>query len=466
MAERRAGLGPLGRRLLAAFVLVALSSVIVLTVAALVGTARGLTAGEDERRQSAAVAAADSAGDAYRAAGGWKGADLTRAVDIAAAAGAGLVVRDADGALVASDAETTQGTGVQGNSMQGNGTQGAGPQGSGRGGVFAPIIVDGVTVGSARLGFGSPATSAAQSIAWTWILVAAIVALVVAVVVAWFVSRRIARPLMRLSDVARSFASGDRAARAAPADIAAPGELGELARAFDATAGEVSRSEETRRRMASDIAHELRTPLAALQAGLEELRDGLVEPDDARLAALHAQSLRLGRVVGDLAELSAAETAALSLDRRVLDLGSLVQDAVAAARATLDAAGIPVSVDAPSGLLVDADPDRLHQAVGNLLVNAARYCRSGDAVRVSVTSDFRAAVISVADTGPGIPPDDISHVFDRLWRGSADTDVAGSGIGLAVVRELVTAHGGTVTVDSDGRTGTTFSIRLPLADRR
>jgi two-component system sensor histidine kinase BaeS len=348
---------------------------------------------------------------------------------------------------------------MQGNGMQGNGMQ----QGAGRGGVSAPVLVDGVTVGSVRLGFGSPSTSTAQSIAWTWILAAAVVALIVAVAVAWFVSRRIARPLVRLSRVARSFASGDRAARATPEDIAAPGELGELARAFDATAGEVARSEVTRRRMASDIAHELRTPLAALQAGLEELRDGLVPPDAARLEALHQQSLRLGRVVDDLAELSAAETAALSLDRRILDLGSLVQDAVAAARATLDAAGILVDVSLPSGVLVAADPDRLHQAVGNLLVNAARYCRPGDSVRVSVASASAMAVVTVADTGPGIDPDDVPRVFDRLWRGSADTDVAGSGIGLAVVRELVTAHAGTVDARSDGATGTTFAIRLPLA---
>jgi two-component system sensor histidine kinase BaeS len=122
-----------------------------------------------------------------------------------------------------------------------------------------------------------------------------------------------------------------------------------------------------------------------------------------------------------------------------------------------------VSVDLPDGVLVEADPDRLHQAVGNLLVNAARYCRPGDAVRASVRSEGSQAVLTVADTGPGIDPADIPRVFDRLWRGSADTDVAGSGIGLAVVRELVTAHGGTVAADSDGVTGTTFTLRIPLA---
>jgi two-component system, OmpR family, sensor histidine kinase BaeS len=456
-ADRRSGLGPLGRRLLVAFVLVALSSVIVLTLAALIGTARGLTAGEDAQRQDIATAVATVAADAYRVAGGWEGADLTRAFDVAAASDAGLVVRDADGTPLAAQEGMMQGNGMQGNGMQG------GQQGAGRGGVTAPVVVDGETVGSIRLGFGSASTGAAQTIAWAWILIAAVAALVVAFVVAWFVSRRISRPLVRLTQVARSFAAGDRAARASAEDVAAPGELGELARAFDATAGEVTRSELTRRRMAADIAHELRTPLAALQAGLEELRDGLVPADTDRLTALHAQSLRLGRVVGDLAELSAAETAALSLVRERIDLGALVGDSVSASQATLDAAGLRVSLNLASGVFVDGDADRLHQAVGNLLANAARYCRPGDSVTVTVVALGSIAEVRVEDTGPGISAENVPRVFDRLWRGSADTDVAGSGIGLAVVRELVNAHGGTVEAQSDGRGGSTFVIHLPLA---
>lgn len=458
------GLGPLGRRLLVAFVVVALSSVVVLTVAALIGTARGLTAGEEAQRQAAADATAVAAARAFEVADGWAGADLTRAVDVAAAAGAGLVVRDAAGATVTTQVGNGMpGNGMQGNGMQGNGMQGGAQPAAGRGAVTAPVVVEGAEVGSVRLGFGSPTTGTAQSIAWAWIGVAAVIALVVAFAVAWYVTRRISRPLLHLSSVARSFAAGDHAVRASAEDVAAPGELGDLARAFDTTAGDVARSEQTRRRMAADIAHELRTPLAALQAGLEELRDGLVDADSARLSALHEQSLRLGRVVNDLAELSAAETAALTLHRSRVDIGSLAAAAVRAARPALDAAGVAVHVEAQDGVFVDGDADRLHQAVGNLLANTARYCREGDEVSVTVTTADGQAVVRVADSGPGIPPEDLPSVFDRLWRGSADSDIAGSGIGLAVVRELVTAHGGTVEVASDGASGTTFTIRLPLA---
>jgi two-component system sensor histidine kinase BaeS len=227
-------------------------------------------------------------------------------------------------------------------------------------------------------------------------------------------------------------------------------------------ADQVVRAEQTRRRLAADVAHELRTPLAALQAGLEELRDGLADPRPARLAALHDQALRLGRVVDDLAQLSAAEAAALTLHLTNTDLAAVARSAIAAQQPALRAASLTVTsiVDAP--VPVRADPDRLHQAIVNLLHNAARYCRPGDTVTVRAFASGDSGVLQVADTGPGIPAADVPHVFERLWRGSTSTVVAGSGIGLAVVRELVTAHSGTIQVDSPPGRGATFTIRLPL----
>ncbi len=331
-----------------------------------------------------------------------------------------------------------------------------------KGAVTERVIANGTDVGSVRLGFGSPPDSGAQQIAWTWIIVAAVAALLVALVVAWFVTRRISAPLVRLSAVARQFAAGDRAVRAADSDAAAPGELGELARSFDATADAVARSERIRRSMAADIAHELRTPLAALQAGLEELEDGLVPPEHHRLASLHAQSVRLGRIVEDLSELSAAETVGLSLHRDLVDIGRLASDAVSSATPALDAAGLEVTTAIVPGVVIEGDADRLHQAFGNLLANCARFCRPGDRVAVSVQVAGPMAEVVVADTGPGIPDSELPHVFERLWRGTADSGSAGLGIGLAIVREVVDAHGGTVDVASDGSSGTTFSLRLPM----
>jgi len=443
--RRRQWAGPLGRRLLAAFVLVALSSVAVLTAAALVGTARGLESAHRGERQQAAVRVAAAAGDAYAQARGWSGADLSAASAIADAAGARLVVRDSDGAMA------WPGRGL-GPGMGGRNTDTA------AGGVVeAPVVVAGQRVGTVRLAF-TAAVTGGEAVAWSWVIGAALVALAAALAVSGYVSRRLTRPLIRLAAAARRFAAGDRDARAR---CDAPGELGEVAHAFDSMADEVVRADAVRRRLAADVAHELRTPLAALQAGLEELRDGLHAPDVQRLAALHDQTLRLGRVVQDLADLSAAESAALSLHPVDIDLAEVARVALAAQRPQLDAAGLRVDTDLADPVPARADPDRIHQAIANLLANAVRYCRPGDRVTVRVRVEQAAAVLAIADTGPGIPADDLPHVFDRLWRGRHARAVAGSGIGLAVVRELVTAHGGTVTADSPPAGGTTVTIRLP-----
>lgn len=443
--QRRRGLGPLGRRLLAAFTAVALSSVVVLTVAALVGTERGLVTAQQADRQQTAQRAAELAAEAYLAAGGWPGADLARVQAVADAAEARLVVRDSGGVMV-----------WPRRGMGGPGTHHTSA------GVQAPVTVAGEQVATVWLEYSS-AVSGGRTVAWSWVAGAAAVALLVALAASWFVSRRLTRPLVRLAAAAGRFAAGDRSARCG---VRAPGELGEVARAFDTMADEVARADAVRRRLAADVAHELRTPLAGLQAGLEELRDGLARPEPARLASLHDQALRLGRVVEDLSELSAAESAPLSLHPAEVDLTELVRSAIAAQEPTLRAAGLHVDSDLSGPVPVRVDADRIHQAVVNLLANTARYCRPGDHVSARVSAMGGTGVVEVADTGPGIPPADLPHVFERLWRGSGSRIVTGSGIGLAVVRELVTAHGGTVAVDSQPGSGARFTIRLPLARRR
>lgn len=453
------GLGPLGRRLLAAFVAVALASVAVLAVIAIVGTVRGISAGETADRNAAAESVAAAAASSYSSAGGWTGADLTAADDLAGAAGARLVVRDASGqAVLAPGGGPGQGMGPG----MGMG-QGMGQGTSASGVVSAPVVVDGQQVGTVLLGFGSASSGTAQQVAWTWILLAAAVALLVAFAAAWWVTRRFTRPLVRLAAVADEVASGSLSARPSAQDLAEPGEIGELARAFATAAERVEESDAARTRMSADLAHELRTPLAVLQAGLEELRDGLEAPDPERLDALHRQSLRLGRVVDDLAELSAAESSSLSLRHEPLDLAALAAQAVRESAPAASAAGLVLTSRISAPVRVVGDEDRLHQVVGNLLSNAVRYCRPGDRVEVSAYAEGAVAVLEVADTGPGIPAADLPHVFDRLWRGSADSDPSGSGIGLAVVRELVSAHGGRVSARSDGATGTTLRVELPTA---
>ncbi|MBX3099463.1 MAG: HAMP domain-containing histidine kinase [Salinibacterium sp.] len=440
------GLGSLGTRLLLAFALVAVSSVLVLTGAALIGVDRGVQAGQQADHQQVADATAAAAAAAYESAGGWAGADLTRAMGAGDAASARVVILDATGATVAS---TGPGMGSGGMGMGMNSEA-----------VVVPVVVNDTQVGSVRVAFPTMTTSRVLDVAWSWIIIAAIVALVVAFAVSWFVTRLLVGPMRTMTEAARLFTAGDRQSRAT---VRAPGELWDLAVAFNGMADEVVRSDQNRRNLTADVAHELRTPLAALQAGLEELRDGLAEPTTESLAGLHDQSLRLGRVVADLAELSAVETAGPALHVALVDLAHVAVGELSLHEPHLRAAGLKTVVNIAGPIIVRADSDRLHQAIGNLIANAIRYCRSGDTVTVTLTAEVDRAVLRIADNGPGIPPDELPHIFERLWRGRAAQRIPGSGIGLALVREIITKHGGTVEAVSTQGEGTTLTVRLPIA---
>ncbi|WP_405653453.1 HAMP domain-containing protein [Streptomyces sp. NBC_00019] len=230
---------------------------------------------------------------------------------------------------------------------------------------------------------------------------AAVGAVALALAVSWFVTRRLTAPVGRVAATARALATGDGTART---HIDAPGEFGDLARAFDAMADDVGHAEQARHRLAADVAHELRTPLASLQARLEELRDGYADPSARRLASLHDQTLRLSRIIGDLGELAEAESARLSLHLAEVDLTALAGAAVTEREAELRTARLTVrTLPGPAPLLVHADADRLHQALGNLLSNAARHCRPGDTVTVSTSATPAEALVEVTDTRSGHP---------------------------------------------------------------
>ncbi|MGN6610944.1 MAG: histidine kinase dimerization/phospho-acceptor domain-containing protein, partial [Angustibacter sp.] len=310
--NREAALGPLGRRLLLSFVAVALLAVALVAGAALVGSSLGLSRTVGATQQDTAQRVAAAVASSYSDAGSWQTADMSAAESLATAAGARLVVLDASGSSVEQD-----GPGMH---------AGMGPMsGTARGTTFgtpltADVQVGDQVVGSVRLVF--PLTSASgRSLAWSWILAAAVLAAMAATAAGWFVVRQLTRPLVALTRATRAFGAGD--ARARPA-VRGVGELGELADAFDEAATAVQRSDAVRRQMAADVAHELRTPLSALQAELEELRDGLVPADRTTLSRLHDQSLRLGRTVSELGQLSAADAAAADLHLTSLDLGELV----------------------------------------------------------------------------------------------------------------------------------------------
>ena len=456
-------IGPLGRRFLVAFALVSLLTVALVAAAGLVGSDRGLASQDDARRQAVAERTAEAVGAAYEEAGAWSGADLGQAAAVARGGGGFLTVRAADGEVVWSDSGRGSGPGGRG-PRDGMGDRMGDMMRDGRmmdpsGTATAPVLVDGETVGDVSVVFATMGDRPGRPVAWAWILVAALAALAAAVAAGWLVVRQLTRPVAALTDAAHSFAAGERDTVVRERGV---GELGTLADAFEQAVAAVRRAETGRSQMAADVAHELRTPLAALQAGLEELRDGLASADAAALARLHDQALRVGRIVGDLDALFAAEGSVREVRRDPVDLAEVATREVEGRSAQLRGAGLELRVEAPEPVVVLGDRERLHQVVGNLLQNCVQHCRPGDAVTLTVTGTDQGRLV-IADSGPGIDPMDLPHVFDRFWRGAGQEETSGSGLGLSVVRSLVLAQQGDVVVDSDGRSGTTVTVSLPLA---
>lgn len=229
--------------------------------------------------------------------------------------------------------------------------------------------------------------------------------------------------------------------------------------AFDRMAAALAREDELRRALVADVAHELRTPVTILRAACEEMVDGLASPTIERISSLHDEVLRLGRVVEDLGALASADAASLRLDLRPLDLSAVARDVADLLEPRFAGAGLALTTSL-TPVSVDGDATRLHQVVLNLLTNALKFTPAGGTVTVTVEPQDRLARLEVTDTGPGIDPDELPHVFERFWRGRDAERAGGSGIGLAVVAQLVLAHRGRVDVTSEPGRGTTFTVLL------
>jgi signal transduction histidine kinase len=289
------------------------------------------------------------------------------------------------------------------------------------------------------------------------VLATAAVAIVTAVALAAMLGARLARPLREIGRAARKIAEGDYDARI---PRQGPEEIVSLSDSFNQMAAALEEQERMRREFIANAAHELRTPLTNLQGYLEALRDGVIEPDRATFESLWDEADRLVRLSRSLDTLAAGDSGVVEAARD-LDLATTVRMAVELARPSAVAAGLELSLEAPARLPARGDPDLLAQVIGNLLQNAIRYTPAGGRIDVRAERRPGDVLVSVANTGDGIPPDDLPHVFERFYRVEKSRDRArgGAGIGLAIVRQLVEAAGGVVGAESrEGLTRFWFSL--------
>jgi two-component system OmpR family sensor kinase len=277
-------------------------------------------------------------------------------------------------------------------------------------------------------------------------------------------SHSLTAPLGRLAAAARAVASGDLGQQVKAEGSA---EIAEVGQAFNEMTAALEEGERLRQNLVADVAHELRSPLTVVQGNLRAILDDVYPLEKAEIARLYDETRLLSRLVDDLRELAQAEAGQLSLNLQTVDIARVLQVTVANFELATEAKGVHLTSQVAEDLpAVQADPDRLAQVLRNLLTNALRHTPKGGWVSVSAATAADAVEITVADNGEGIAPEDLPHVFDRFWRADRSRSRAegGAGLGLAIVRAIVEAHGGQVSAASDGPgQGSTFRFALPMA---
>ena len=433
-------------RVALALAAVAVVSVALATVLASGGLHSRLDQFAEDRLRGAATHTSQLAAELYRQQGRWTSQTATELGHVAETSGYRLALSDAAGRRVGRASETARPVRLPH------------PQ------AAAPVVVGGRRVGVITLApvRGDVLTGedrALQHRLNSLHLLAGGLAVLLGLLVAALLASALARPLRRLTAAARRIQSGDLQTRVRA--TGAP-ELRELASAFNRLAETLEHEERVRRDAAADVAHELRTPLAAIVSRIEAARDGVLDDELRNLGAMHTEALRLSRLIEDLGKLAEAQQPGLTLDKQRLDLCELVHERAEVYRDYLEAKGIALE-ERLAAASAYGDRGRIIQIVDNLLSNALRYTEPGGTVTIELGQEDGHARLDVLDTGIGIKGEDLPYVFERFWRGepSRARRTGGAGIGLAIVRELVVAHDGRIDVESKLGQGSRFRVVLP-----
>ncbi len=292
---------------------------------------------------------------------------------------------------------------------------------------------------------------------------AAAIAIILALCIGFLFARNLVRPINRMTKTAKAIKEGDMSART---EMHGDDEISRLGETFDEMAESVEKDRELERRLTTDVAHELRTPLMAIQSTVEAMVDGVFEADTERLETVNSEVQRLSRLVDALLKLSRLENRSTPMKEEVVDVGSLIAGIVSTHDAFVNDSGLSMEFHAQPGVYVYGDADMIRQATANLISNAVRYTPEGGHITVNVKKGDIMASIAVKDTGIGLSPEEAKMVFSRFWRADAgrNRESGGLGVGLAVVKEIVDRHGGWVHVEGKPNEGATFTIYIPLYD--
>lgn len=331
-----------------------------------------------------------------------------------------------------------------------------------------PVEADGRRLGELVLLPGSPVPESAElrfrATLGDRLWIIALAMLLLSAALAYPLSRRLVRPVRDFQDVARRLAAGDFSARV---PVRRGDELARLGQDINALAAALERNEQARRRWAADISHELRTPIALLRAELEALQDGVRPFDHDALDALHGDTLRLGRLVDDLYELTTTDMGALGYRFADSDITDILSADVEAFERAFQEAGLALEFHTPlnAKVRISADAQRLSQLFRNLISNSLKYTDPGGALGIRLWRDTQQVIIDFQDSAPGVPAEALPRLFERLYRveGSRSRHTGGAGLGLAIARNVVEAHGGTITADTAPQGGLWIRVMLPVS---
>ena len=332
-----------------------------------------------------------------------------------------------------------------------------------------PVEVDGDTVGwvlFTQFGGGqsappeSPESKFLENLNQAVIL-SVFVALLVATLLGVLLARTISRPVREVTAATQIVAGGDLGYQV---PVRTKDEIGELAASFNQMSADLDQANEQRRQMTADIAHDLRTPLSVILGYMEALSAGKLEPTPETFEVMYAKGQHLRHLIDDLRILALADSGELTLTRRLVQPATLLEHSALAHAVEARERGIDLHVEASDDLPeFKVDPDRMTQVLGNLVSNSLRYTPEGGEIALTAARDNQDIVLVVRDSGSGIAPDDVTQIFDRFYRSDRSRQQNGeSGLGLAIAKSIVQAHGGTISAASTLGKGTTFSIRMPL----